>query len=121
MEKPSVSAESRSFKNFSTRLQSTSYSTVLLATTVVDIMLNDVRYSARALIDPASHATFVSRRLQRKLDLPTFSVPSAAIFGLNGAIAANSTRVCSVSLGSPIDPEFHLQTDAYVVEQLTAH
>ena len=39
MEKPSTSAERRSFKNFSTQIQSTTYSTVFLATTVVDIML----------------------------------------------------------------------------------
>ena len=53
------------------------------------------------------------------LDLLTPSAPAAAILGLNGAIAANSTKICSVSLGLPIFPEFHMEADAYVIDQLT--
>ena len=52
------------------------------------------------------------------LNLPTLSTPAATILGLNGAIAANSTKICSVSLSSSTDPEFYTETDAYVVEQL---
>ena len=70
VEGPSTFAEARWFKNFATQLQSIRYSTVLLATTVVDVMLNDERYSVRALIDSA-----------------------ATILVLNGAITANSTNI----------------------------
>ena len=66
-------------------------------------MYNDVVFPARALFDPASRATFFSRKLQLKLDLPILLAPSATIVGFNGAVAANSTKVCIVSLGSTID------------------
>ena len=101
VERLSTSAESR---RFATQLQSTPYSTVLLATTLVDIILS------------ASWATFITRELQRKPEPTTFSVPAATILGLNGAIAANSTKICTIFLGSPIGSEFYLETDAYVVE-----
>ena len=45
--------------------------------------------------------------------------PSATAVGLKGAVAANSTKVCIVSLGSSIDPAFSLTTEAYVVDKLT--
>ena len=75
--------------------------------------------SARALIDPASQGTFISRNLQRKLDLPIYSAPAATIVGLNGAVVANSKNVCFVSLRLPIDPSFKFTKEAYVVEMLT--
>ena len=68
----------------------------------------------RCFLDPASHTTFISRKLQRNLDLPTYSSPTAKIVGLNGAVVANSTKL---SLGS-IDPSFKLCTEAYVVEKV---
>ena len=82
-------------------------------------MHNDVVFLARALIDPPSQATFISRKLHRKLNLPTLLAPSVTVVGLNGALAANSTKVCIVSLVSSIDPAFSLTTKAYVVDRLT--
>ena len=61
--------------------------------------------------------TFISRKLQRKLDFPTYLAPATTIMGLNGAEIANSTKVCIISLGFPIDPSFKLNTEANVVEQ----
>ena len=86
---------------------------LLLGTTRVYIKLGHVIFSARSLIDPASEATFISRKLQRKLDLPTFLAPAANV------VVANSKKVCIISLGSPTNPLFRLTTEAYVVEQLT--
>ena len=97
----------------------TPYSTVLLGTIHVNVVRNDVVFSARVLIDPVSQATFISRKLQRKLDLPTLSAPSATFVGLNGAVAANYCTVCIASLGFSIDPTFSLTTKAYVVDKLT--
>ena len=115
----STSPTTRSFHNCATRLQSTLSSSVLLGTAQVNIELDHVIFSTRALIDPASQATFISRKLQRKLDLPTYSVPAATITGLNGAVVAHSRKVRIVSLRSPIDPSFKLTTEAYVVEKLS--
>ena len=64
---PSTSTTTRSFYNFATHLQFTSSSTVLLGTAQVNIKLNNAIVCARTLIDPASHATFIARKLQRKL------------------------------------------------------
>lgn len=115
----SHSAEAHSFRYFDNQIQFTPYSTVLLVTTVVDIIFNDVRCSAGALIDFAPQATFISRRLQRKLNLSTFYAPAATRLVHNGAIMANYTKVCSVSLGSSIEHELHLETEEYVIEKLT--
>ncbi|XP_075150742.1 uncharacterized protein LOC142224843 [Haematobia irritans] len=116
---PSTSEAARSLQTFATAMETSQFSTVLLGTTVVDLCCHGVKCSARALIDPASQATFISRKLQKKLALPIFPVTSANIVGLNGTISAKSTNVCRISLCSPIDPTFELSTDAYVVDKLT--
>ena len=85
----------------------------------MNVVHNDVVFPGRALIDPASQATFISKKLQRKLDLPTLLAPSVTVVGHNGAVAANSTKVCIVSLGYSIDPEFSLTAEAYVHDKLT--
>ena len=62
----------------------------------------------RLLISPAQSAsqkllaTFISRELQWKLDLPTYSAPAAAIVGLKDAVVASRRKKCIVSLRSPI-------------------
>ena len=82
-------------------------------------MHNDVVFPARALIDPTSQDTFITRKLQSKLDLPTLLEPAAAVVGLNGAVAVNATKACIVSQASSIDPAFRLTTETYVVDKLT--
>ena len=52
----------------------------------VNVVHNDVVFPVRALIDPASQVTFISRKLQRKLDLPTLSAPAATVVGVNGTV-----------------------------------
>lgn len=51
------------------------YSTVLLATALVDIVPSEQICSAKAFIDSAPRPTFISRILQEKLELYTFSTP----------------------------------------------
>lgn len=116
---PSTSAAARAFQTYTTHLESNPYSTVLLGTTNCEVLVNDIRCSARALIDPASQATFISKRLQKKLSIPTFSAPTAEITGLSGSVAATSSKICYISIGSSIDPQFKIRTEAYVVEKLT--
>ncbi|XP_075156697.1 uncharacterized protein LOC142229978 [Haematobia irritans] len=83
---------------------STSEAALFYSSFVVELCCHGVKCSDRALIDPASQATFISRKLQKKLALPIFPVTSANIIDLNGTISAKSTN---------------LSTDAYVVDKLT--
>lgn len=117
--RPSTSSAARSFQTFATQFETSSFSTVILGTAMVDVYIHGVRCSVRALIDPASQASFISRKLQRKLSLPIFSAPGAEIVGLNGAIASTATQRCSITLKSPIDHRFEVTTEAYLVEKLT--
>ena len=59
-------------------------------------------FSARALIDPVSQTTFTSRKLQRKLDLPTYLASAVTIVGVYGAVLANSRKVCIFHYGLPL-------------------
>ncbi|XP_075162763.1 uncharacterized protein LOC142235394 [Haematobia irritans] len=47
---------------------------VLLGTAMVNIRVKGIIYSARALLDPGSQASFISERLQRRIGLPTTKV-----------------------------------------------
>ena len=73
----------------------------------------------RALIDTASQTIFISRQLQPKIDLHTYSTAAGTIVGPNAAAIASSRKVCIVSLRSPINPSFELTTEAYIVEKLS--
>ncbi|XP_065368817.1 uncharacterized protein LOC135961248 [Calliphora vicina] len=105
-------------QTYSTQIQSTSNSTVLLGTALVDIYSNDLKYTVRALIDSASEATFISKKLQNRLLLKTRS-SQTEVHGLNGALTATSTQLCYIRIGSPIDDTFETFTDAFVVKKLT--
>ncbi|XP_065370916.1 uncharacterized protein LOC135963067 [Calliphora vicina] len=117
---PSTSAEAAAQmrQTYSTQIQSTSNSTVLLGTALVDIYSDNLKYTVRALIDSASEATFISKRLQSKLLLKTRS-SQTEVHGLNGALTATSTQLCYIRIGSPIDHMFETSTDAFVVKKLT--
>ncbi|XP_050340994.1 uncharacterized protein LOC126767586 [Bactrocera neohumeralis] len=85
---------------------------ILLGTAMVQIEHNGQRYSARALIDSGSEATFISRRLQRSLDIPTHSL-SAQSFILN-SLTDNlpsypiDQKQCLKNLGFTLaDTQFH--------------
>ena len=50
---------------------------MLLGTANVNVGLDHAMFSTRALIDRVSQATFISRKLQQKLDYPTHSATAA--------------------------------------------
>ncbi|XP_049317674.1 uncharacterized protein LOC125780108 [Bactrocera dorsalis] len=113
---------------YTTTIQSTISSTqdppnpsrkqILLGTAMVQIEHNGQRYSARALIDSGSEATFISRRLQRSLDIPTHSV-SAQVTGLNNAVSATPTNICEITLCSPLNTNYKLSAQAFILNSLT--
>ncbi|XP_037821303.1 uncharacterized protein LOC119610239 [Lucilia sericata] len=114
----STAAAAQNRQTFSTRLQSTQAKFILLGTASVDVCVGDVRLRVRALIDPASEASFVSSSLKRRLSLPSrFS--ETQVTGLNEAITATSSQVCSLLISSPIDKNFSIKVNAFVVRKLT--
>ncbi|XP_060665804.1 uncharacterized protein LOC132798102 [Drosophila nasuta] len=89
---------------------------VLLGTAVINVCHLGTTYTARALIDSGSEATFISERLFQRIKLPFQSV-RAQVSGLNHAVAAQSQKLCHFSIGSPTKPS-HIETSAYVIPQL---
>ncbi|XP_065365492.1 uncharacterized protein LOC135958516 [Calliphora vicina] len=116
---PSTSAAAQNVHTYAAHLSPNPHSTVLLGSAICIVHVNDLRCAARALVDPGSQGTFISRRLQRKLSIPTFSVPSTNVTGMMDCLAGNSSTMCVLSVGSPIDPSFKLKICAYVVEKIT--
>ncbi|XP_062122497.1 uncharacterized protein LOC133836179 [Drosophila sulfurigaster albostrigata] len=90
---------------------------VLLGTAVINVCHLGTTYTARALIDSGSEATFISERLFRRIKLPFQSV-RAQVSGLNHAVAAQSQKLCHSSIGSPTKPRLHIETSAFVIPQL---
>lgn len=116
---PSTSATSHTLNSYATHLESHPNSTVLLGSAFCEVRVNDIKCVARALIDPCSQGTFVSKRLQRKLSLPTFSVPVTRISGVNCSSGGASSDMCYLTIGSTLDPQFETRIEAHVVDKLT--
>ncbi|KAH8335850.1 hypothetical protein KR067_012007, partial [Drosophila pandora] len=91
---------------------------VLLSTAMINVCHLGVTYTARALLDSGSEATFITERLFRILKLPYQSV-QARVSGLNQAVAAQSTKMCHFQIGSPIKPRLHIEAEAFVVPLLS--
>ena len=94
--------------------------TVLLGTAMVNIIHQGTKYPSRALIDPASEASFISERLQNNLKLSTLST-NAQISGINQAVSATSSKLCSLNIGSPLDQSLQLNTNAFVLPQISGN
>ncbi|XP_073814290.1 uncharacterized protein [Musca autumnalis] len=92
--------------------------TVLLGTAIVQIDVNGVIFAARALIDSGSQATFISEKLQRRLNLPIKKV-NARISGLNDALAGSTEKQCTFWLKSPHSDSFEVQVSSLVLPRLT--
>ena len=93
---------------------------VILGTAMVNIIHQGTTYQARALIDPASEASFISERLQQSLKLSSKTIV-AEISGVNQAFSATSKKSCSLKIGSPIDPSIILETSALVLPNISGH
>lgn len=74
---------------------------------------------ARALTDPASQATYISPKVQRKLSLSTISSAMEEMSGLNDSLMATASKICFIAIRSETNPDIRLQCEAYVVEKLT--
>ncbi|XP_075150561.1 uncharacterized protein LOC142224663 [Haematobia irritans] len=97
---------------------STNSKAVLLGTALVNICHNGVTYCARALVDSGSEATFISERLFNTLRLP-FKRTCATISGLNNTVSASAQKLCSLTLGSTLDPSIAISASALVVPHLS--
>ncbi|XP_069965822.1 uncharacterized protein [Bactrocera oleae] len=91
---------------------------VLLGTAIVQVSYKGQLYTARALIDSGSEATFISEKLHRKLDIPTFK-KNAQVTGLNNTVSATATKTCELTLRSPTKREFKITTHAFILKTLT--
>ncbi|XP_073841184.1 uncharacterized protein [Musca autumnalis] len=94
------------------------FTAVLLGTAIVQIDVNGVIFAARALIDSGSQATFISEKLQRRLNLPIKKV-NARISGLNDALAGSTEKQCTFWLKSPHSDSFEVQVSSLVLPRLT--
>ncbi|XP_036329728.1 uncharacterized protein LOC118741861 [Rhagoletis pomonella] len=99
---------------------SSSLSSALLGTAMVHICHLGSTYFARALIDSASEASFISERLRKLLKLPC-SKANAVISGLNQTVCNSSLKICSFILGSPRDPNLFIEANAFVLPHITGN
>ncbi|KAH8307509.1 hypothetical protein KR059_001064, partial [Drosophila kikkawai] len=79
-----------------------------------------IKYSARALIDSGSEATFISERLFNLIKLPYESI-QAQVSGVNLSVAAQPRKRCQLNIGSPVKPHIQIETCAYVLPQLAGN
>ncbi|XP_062123033.1 uncharacterized protein LOC133836514 [Drosophila sulfurigaster albostrigata] len=93
---------------------------VLLSTVVIHVCHLGVRYTARALIDSGSEATFLSEKLFKRLRMPYTSV-QARVSGLTQAVAAQPRKFCQFLIGSPVRPDLQIEASAYVLPQLAGN
>ncbi|XP_062134788.1 uncharacterized protein LOC133844705 [Drosophila sulfurigaster albostrigata] len=84
---------------------------VLLSTAVIHVCHLGVRYTARALIDSGSEATFLSEKLFKRLRMPYTSV-QARVSGLTQAVAAQPRKFCQFLIGSPVRPDLQIEASA---------
>ncbi|XP_075167412.1 uncharacterized protein LOC142239506 [Haematobia irritans] len=89
----------------------------LLPTAIVSITHNGDIFSARAFLDQGSEKTFISRRLQQRLSLPT-EPKSFEIRGMSGNVVAHSNSLCHLTLYSP-NHDCTLVVQAIVVPKIT--
>ncbi|XP_073811867.1 uncharacterized protein [Musca autumnalis] len=91
---------------------------ILLGTAIVNILHQGVSYPVRALIDPASEASFITERLLNRLKLPVRSAVTT-VSGVNGVISATSRKNCFLSISSRLTPSLILETNALVLPQIS--
>nr|XP_041631713.1 uncharacterized protein LOC121502377 [Drosophila kikkawai]XP_041633461.1 uncharacterized protein LOC121503259 [Drosophila kikkawai] len=93
---------------------------VLLSTALIEVCHLGIKYSARALIDSGSEATFISERLFNLIKLPYESI-QAQVSGVNLSVAAQPRKRCQLIIGSSVKPHIQIETCAYVLPQLAGN
>lgn len=89
----------------------------ILPTAVVNIIHAGEQVPVRVLLDGGSEKSFITKRMQQNLGLPTSSYHTQ-ISGLGGTIVGNSSAQCSVTLKST-HTNFKIKINAVVVTKLT--
>ncbi|XP_041447820.1 uncharacterized protein LOC121403866 [Drosophila obscura] len=97
-----------------------STSTVLLGTALINICHLGTNFRARALIDSGSEATFITERLFNIIK-PPFEAIQAQVAGLNQTVAAKAQRRCHFMIGAASRPGLQIETMAYVLPQLAGN
>lgn len=75
---------------------------------------------ARALLDSGSEGTFITERLQKRINLPTRPVDTH-VCGINGTMSAKVRRVATFVLGSPVNPYIRIEARGLILPQLTGN
>ena len=76
------------------------------------------KFTVRALIDSASKRTFLTDKVQKRLNLKSSSA-NFEISGLGGTIVANSSKLCDITLCADKKGFTH-HTQAVIVSNLTS-
>ncbi|XP_041451290.1 uncharacterized protein LOC111075664 [Drosophila obscura] len=93
---------------------------VLLGTAIINICHRGTNFRARALIDSGSEATFLTERLFNITQLP-FRLIQAQVSGLNQTVAAQSKKLCDLSIRSLITPSVQLNATAHVLPDIAGN
>ncbi|XP_075170259.1 uncharacterized protein LOC142242579 [Haematobia irritans] len=93
---------------------------VLLGTAMVNIVHQGMTYPARALIDPASEASFITEKMQKLLRISITSATSS-ISGVNQSVSITSRGICPLSIGSPIDGSVLVEATALVLPRISGN
>ncbi|CAD6997982.1 unnamed protein product [Ceratitis capitata] len=93
---------------------------IILGTAMVHICYNGVNYEARALLDSGSEGTFITKRLQRRIKIPTQPV-DFQISGINATTPANVREAARLVIGSPVNPEIRIEARGLILPQLTGN
>ncbi|XP_075156671.1 uncharacterized protein LOC142229953 [Haematobia irritans] len=91
--------------------------TTVLPTALIGIVHAGETFLVRALLDAGSERSFLSRRIQQKLGLPT-QRHNTKISGLGGTIVGNSQQSCHVNIKSR-KTNFSMNIDVIIVPKLT--
>ncbi|XP_073814293.1 uncharacterized protein [Musca autumnalis] len=121
--RPSTSQQARHNSTSEVNIQNCFADTrnhILLGTAIVNIDVNGNIYTARAIIDSGSQATFITEKLQRRLNLAVRRA-NTRVSGLNDAIAGSSVEQCNFVLKSPHSVECDVDVSAYVLPRLTGN
>lgn len=114
--RPSTSAQAQTSSHFSCMNRTPSENT-LLPTAIVNIEIQGEMFKARAFLDQGSEKTFISKKLQHRLMLPTKS-KSFQIRGIGGNVVGNSNALCELTLFSP-KFNIRISIEAIVVPKIT--
>ncbi|XP_050684290.1 uncharacterized protein LOC126979121 [Leptidea sinapis] len=96
---------------------SSSAGQVLLCTAVVELIVNDNIYQARALLDMGSQSSFVTENLKKNLGLSIDDSSSVNVYGINN-VGCRIYKKCEIKVKSRV-MSFEINVKCLVVPQIT--